>query len=353
LKKKTDAEGNTTFVYDPLGALRTVTLPQVEEIEYLIDAAGRRVGKNSNATLFRRWIYDGQLRVVAELDGDSILVNRFIYGSKPNVPDYIVSSSALYRIVSDHVGSPRIVVDASTGAVEQRLLYSEFGDVIEDTHPGFQPFGFAGGLFDYQSKILRYGARDYDPINGRWLAKDPLGFSGGGSNLYSYALSDPINNFDPHGRWVVVVSAAAGAIAGLLSAPEAANAPEAIGEATVPNSGWAGYIKSAIVAAAVAGGVEYWLAELTNPRGDEIPEKAREVLRYVCENDEEAPPGYAGNREFKNLEGLLPEDGDYREYDVDPHTPGMTRNAERLVRDRKTGQAWYTDDHYRSFKPIR
>ena len=36
-----------------------------------------------------------------------------------------------------------------TAAVLQRIDYDEFGRVILDTNPGFQPFGFAGGLYDH------------------------------------------------------------------------------------------------------------------------------------------------------------------------------------------------------------
>ncbi|MDH3227374.1 MAG: RHS repeat-associated core domain-containing protein, partial [Thermoleophilia bacterium] len=65
------------------------------------------------------------------------------------------------------------------------------------------PFAFAGGLYDPQTGLTRFGARDYDPITGRWTAKDPLLFAGGDSNLYSYALQDPVNLTDPAGYAVL------------------------------------------------------------------------------------------------------------------------------------------------------
>jgi RHS repeat-associated protein len=68
-----------------------------------------------------------------------------------------------------------------------------------DTNPGFQPFGFAGGLADQQTGLVRFGARDYDEVTGRWTAKDPIKFKGGDSNLFGYVLNDPVNAIDPSG----------------------------------------------------------------------------------------------------------------------------------------------------------
>jgi RHS repeat-associated protein len=71
---------------------------------------------------------------------------------------------------------------------------------VLDTNPGFQPFGFAGGLYDADTGLVRFGARDYDPEVGRWTAKDPLLFDGGDTNLYAYGVNDPVNNQDPRGE---------------------------------------------------------------------------------------------------------------------------------------------------------
>jgi RHS repeat-associated protein len=136
---------------------------------------------------------------VAELNGSNQLVSRFVYASKANVPDYMINGGVTYRIISDHLGSVRLVANASTGAVAQRIDYDEFGNVLNDTSPGFQPFGFAGGLYDPDTGLVRFGARDYDPATGRWTAKDPTMFEGSDPNLYSYVFSDPVNDFDATG----------------------------------------------------------------------------------------------------------------------------------------------------------
>jgi RHS repeat-associated protein len=61
------------------------------------------------------------------------------------------------------------------------------------------PFGWAGGLEDPDTHLVRFGARDYDPETGRWTARDPILFAGGQSNLFAYAGNDPVNRIDPSG----------------------------------------------------------------------------------------------------------------------------------------------------------
>jgi RHS repeat-associated protein len=124
---------------------------------------------------------------------------RFIYATHINVPDYMVKGGVTYKIITDHLGSPRFVIDSSTAAIAQRMDYDDFGNVLLDTAPGFTPFGFAGGLYDNQTKLIRFGARDYDPETGRWTANDPILFHGRQSNLYEYCLVDVVNLIDPAG----------------------------------------------------------------------------------------------------------------------------------------------------------
>ena len=203
LLTRTDPTGTTHYVYDALGNLLSVTLPSGVPIDYLIDGQNRRVGRKVNGIVTHRWLYSDQLRVIAELDASGAVTKRFVYGSRTNIPDYMVTNGVTYRIYSDHLGSPRMVVNLTTGVVVQALRFDEFGYVLTDTNPGFIPFGFAGGLYDVTTGLVRFGARDYDPSTGRWTAKDPIGFGGGDANLYGYAFSDPINFIDPDGLAVV------------------------------------------------------------------------------------------------------------------------------------------------------
>jgi RHS repeat-associated protein len=110
------------------------------------------------------------------------------------------------------VGSLRLVADGS-GNVVKRISYDSFGNILEDTNPSFTiPFGFAGGLHDRDTGLVRFGYRDYDPEVGRWAAKDPIGFAGGDTDLYGYVLNDPINYIDPYGLKICWGKFAAGAL---------------------------------------------------------------------------------------------------------------------------------------------
>ena len=176
------------------------------------------------------FLYQDRLKPIAELDGTNAVVSTFIYGSRVNVPDYMVKGGVTYRIISDHLGSPRLVVDTVTGNVAQRLDYDEFGRVTQDTNPGFQPFGFAGGLYDQHTGLLRFGARDYDAETGRFTSKDATGLKEG-FNVYTYAFNDPVDLVDSTGRNAAVATAqfinvaiqiSAGALTGAGSAAIAA-----------------------------------------------------------------------------------------------------------------------------------
>jgi RHS repeat-associated protein len=199
LQSKTQGGATTGYRYDVFGNLRHVDLPGGTQLDYLIDGQNRRIGKQINGTPIQGFLYQDGLRIIAELDGGNQVVSRFVYAHKGNVPVYLIKGGVTYRIISDHLGSPRLVVDTANGTVIQRLDYDEWGRVIQDTHPGFQPFGYAGGLYDRDTGLVRFGARDYDAETGRWTAKDPIGFGGGDANVYGYVGNDPVNSIDQLG----------------------------------------------------------------------------------------------------------------------------------------------------------
>ncbi|MBX3131690.1 MAG: RHS repeat-associated core domain-containing protein [Polyangiaceae bacterium] len=205
LKTKTDGTDTTTYTYDALNNLRQVVLPNADTIEYLVDGLGRRVGKKKNGTLVKRWLFKDQLEPIAEIDEPSGNVRRFIYASRAHVPDLMIDNTGVYRLLTDQLGSVRLVVRVSDGAVVQHIDYDPWGvPTVVTGDWTVQGFGFAGGVYDAETGFVRFGARDYDARVGRWTAKDPIRFDGG-DNLLMYALGDPVGKVDLDGRNPIAV----------------------------------------------------------------------------------------------------------------------------------------------------
>lgn len=115
-------------------------------------------------------------------------------------------SGSRYYLAYDQVGSLRVVADSS-GNVVKKIDYDTFGNILADSYVDFTiPLGFAGGLHDRDTGLVRFGYRDYDPDTGRWTAKDPIGFNGGDIDLYGYCLNNPVNLVDQMGleAWIIV-----------------------------------------------------------------------------------------------------------------------------------------------------
>ncbi|WP_438026079.1 hypothetical protein [Sorangium sp. So ce233] len=126
--------GATAFTYDASGNLRHVDLPDGTDIDYLVDGEGHRIWKQRNGVSVQGFLYRSDLQPAAELDGAGSVVARFVYGRGRNVPDLMLKGGATYRILTDHLGSPRLVVDIATGVVAQRMDFDEFGRVLLDTN---------------------------------------------------------------------------------------------------------------------------------------------------------------------------------------------------------------------------
>jgi RHS repeat-associated protein len=198
IASRTDGSATDEFTYDRSGALRSFGPASGPEVSYEVDGSGRRVARNLDGTRDRSWLYQDQLRLAAELTPSGSVRQRYAYafGTTPSV---IAESNRTVRVITDHLGSPRAVVDSATGAVVDTAEFDEFGRDIDRPDPANLPVGYTGGLTDRESGLVRLGARDYSPAEGRWTSRDPLGIAGGQLNLAAYLNSDPVNAIDPSG----------------------------------------------------------------------------------------------------------------------------------------------------------
>jgi RHS repeat-associated protein len=194
-----DSATNTTTSYGwKMGRLSTVTTP-TGTISYLYDAAGHRIARQVIGAVTDGYVWGSGGQLLADTDSTGAIVDRFVYASRGSSPDYFTRGGVTYRYVSDERGSIRLVINTSTSAIVQRLEYDEWGRSTSDSNPGFQPLGFAGGIYDPSTGLVHLGAREYDPLSTRWLSHDTIGFSGG-ANQYTYANDDPVNQIDPTGH---------------------------------------------------------------------------------------------------------------------------------------------------------
>jgi RHS repeat-associated protein len=133
------------------------------------------------------------------LDANNNITAQFVYGDlSRNEPDFAIRGGNWYRMATDQVGPLIGVLHPRSGTPYQSVQYDPWGGVTSDSF-SYAPLGFAGGLYDEDTKLVHFGARDYDPSVGRWIFKDPILLNGGQENLYVYAGNELVNGRDPNG----------------------------------------------------------------------------------------------------------------------------------------------------------
>ncbi len=146
-----------------------------------------------------KYLWQGRTQLLAVYNADGSLKSRFLY-SDARMPVAMETGGQTYYLACDQVGSLRAVADAS-GTMVKSVTYDSFGNVLEDSNEALAvPFGFAGGLYDADTGLVRFGFRDYDAEVGKWTAKDSIGFGGGDSDLYGYCGENPISLISAPGR---------------------------------------------------------------------------------------------------------------------------------------------------------
>ena len=109
-----------------------------------------------------------------------------------------------YYYHADGEGSIRLLTDVN-GQIANRYDYDSYGQrlsVIESLP--LQPYGWKGREWIPGPNIYYNRARFYDPVLGRFMSQDPLGYGGGDWNQYSFGWNNPRNWNDPSGMSVAI-----------------------------------------------------------------------------------------------------------------------------------------------------
>lgn len=163
---KQGPEGITRYHYSPDNRLTLVELPGGRLVEYRYDEQGRPEIRlvNGDPVEIYRWRDDGDLAGFS----DGRREWEFRYAPGETLPLAVTVETEEFTLEYDQIGSLKAVVN-ETGTVVKAVQYDPFGVCLWDSNPHFRvPPGFAGGIGDPDTGLIRFGCRDYDPDTGCW-----------------------------------------------------------------------------------------------------------------------------------------------------------------------------------------
>jgi RHS repeat-associated protein len=213
---ETGLGGQTLYTWDGRNRLKSITTPDGRTTNLLYDFTGNLIEQHITGPqedFTREFVLDETLNVAYQSDNKEQLSFLTGGGIDQHLASIDQDGKARFALIGT-LGSVDANIDAN-GTIEGRAFYEPFGETA--TEGALYPFEYSG-RYRVGESLYYFRARYYDPVAGRFLSEDPLGYLGG-NNLYQYAYNDPINHADPTGLWVGLDDALAsgiGAIGGLV-----------------------------------------------------------------------------------------------------------------------------------------
>ena len=197
-KSITTPNSSQELTWDDQGNLaRIVDSARSHTTTYVYDAAGSLLVRHDDAT---STLYLPREELTAS--GSTVTATRYYTHDDQTVA--VRTSSGVTWLVPDPHGTDTIAIGASSQSVTQRR-FLPFGAQRwppPSSWPGDK--GFVGGTADSTTGFTNLGAREYDPVTGRFLSADPVLDTGDPQQLngYAYAGNNPVTDADPSGLHV-------------------------------------------------------------------------------------------------------------------------------------------------------
>jgi len=202
-----DATGNIikddkhTYSYDGRNRLTAID----NNVTYQYNYDNKRVSKTVNGVK-TYFIYDGHMLIGEyQLNLSDQSRQEMVYLN--SIPIATVTPTGTYRVYSDHLDTSRRVAENNEQAkVLWKWESKPFGESLanEDADEDGKIFRlnlrFPGQYFDAETKTHYNINRDYNPVTGRYIQSDPVGFDGG-VNGFGYVGGRPIVLIDEEGLW--------------------------------------------------------------------------------------------------------------------------------------------------------
>jgi RHS repeat-associated protein len=218
LNGNTNEDGQFRYNYDEENRLIRVSRKSDQRVvgRYEYDALSRRIKKIANpgavsSPVETRYFYD-DTRIVEEQDTAGLTLATYVYGTYIDEILTMDRAGQAYYYHQNSLWSVEAITDSAANVVE-RYAYDAYGLPAIQNGSGMptpanpwgtphsvigNPWMFTGRQLDEETGLYFYRARYYDPVKGRFLQRDALGYLSG-VNLYAYVDGRPTAKLDPYG----------------------------------------------------------------------------------------------------------------------------------------------------------
>ena len=169
--------------------------------KFTYDVFGNRIGVSLNGTQTLYTVYDGS-NPYMDFNGSGSVTERYLTNPDALSRFYgqVSAGGTVQWLLTDNINSIRQVVDSSGNSLDV-IAYDPWGTILSQSNAANAPrFLYTGGAYDPITVMYTDGAREMNPVDGRWMSRDPLGFNAGDTNLYRYAYNSPTSLRDPLGK---------------------------------------------------------------------------------------------------------------------------------------------------------